>query len=85
MAFSSEIKHIQTSDVNEKSGLYQYVVTTVDQSKYRLFLTKDPDWKLKDVNRLLNFPCPVCRKDYYCKCANKHMPELEAEFIKQMS
>lgn len=85
MAFNPRIVDIQVSDTNDKSNLYQYVVTLHDRSKYRLFLTKAPDWKLTSANRLLNIPCPMCRKDYYCKCMDKHLDKLEIEFQSKMN
>jgi hypothetical protein len=80
MAFKPVITNIQPSDVNEKEGMFQYVVTLSDQSKHRLFLTKNPKWKLNNINRLLNIPCPICRKDYYCKCMDRHLAAFEDEF-----
>ncbi|MCQ6561159.1 hypothetical protein [Paenibacillus mendelii] len=84
MAFNPKITDIQPSDSNEKTKLYQYVVTLTDKSKYRLFLSKNPDWSLNSANRLLNIPCPMCRKDYYCKCMDKHLPQLESEFLSKL-
>ncbi|PZD94353.1 hypothetical protein DNH61_18265 [Paenibacillus sambharensis] len=84
MAFNPVIFDLQPSDKNEKEGLYQYIATFSDQSKCRLFLTKKPDWKLAHANRLLNIPCPMCRKDYYCKCMEKHLPAIEAEFLQKI-
>ncbi|MFD0716671.1 hypothetical protein [Paenibacillus sp. GCM10027626] len=84
MSFNPKIVDIQPSDTNEKTNLYQYVVTLADQSKYRLFLRKNPEWKLDSANRLLNIPCPMCRKDYYCKCMDKHLEKLESEFLSKI-
>lgn len=81
MAFNPKITDMEVSDINEKTKLYQYVVTLHDKSKYRLFLSKNPEWNLQSANRLLNIPCPMCRKDYYCKCMDKHLDKLEAEFL----
>lgn len=80
MSFNPKIVEVLPSDANESANLYQYVVTLQDRSKYRLFLSKQPHWKLESVNRLLNIPCPMCRKDYYCKCMDKHIDKLELEF-----
>jgi len=84
MSFNPRIVDIQKSDANDKTKLYQYVVTLTDKSKYRLFLSKNPDWKLNSANRLLNIPCPMCRKDYYCKCMDKHLEKLESEFLSKI-
>ncbi|HUC91215.1 MAG TPA: hypothetical protein VMS09_04195 [Paenibacillus sp.] len=85
MAFNPSIVDIEAFDKNEKTGLYQFVATLPDQSKVRLFMSKNPKWKLEDVNRLLNNPCPICRKDYYCKCMERHMSSLEASAIEKIN
>ncbi|MCI3922695.1 hypothetical protein MO973_20900 [Paenibacillus sp. TRM 82003] len=72
---------IQLSDHNEELGLYQFVVSFKDHSKARVFMRKDPDWKLSAVNRLLNVPCTICRKDYYCKCFEKYSDEIERQLV----
>lgn len=75
------IKDIVPSDRNEETGLYQYIATLSNQAKCRLFFSKNPDWKLIGVNRLLNIPCPICRKDYYCNCMSNHAGELERQAL----
>jgi hypothetical protein len=87
MAFYPTIKDLQESDKNPEQNLYQYIATLTDQSKHRLFLKKDEagEWVLMGANRLLNIPCPICRKDYYCKCINDYMPQLEDEFKKNVA
>jgi hypothetical protein len=75
------VKDVAVSDMNEELGLYQFIVTFHDQSKARAFFRKDGDWKLTNVNRLLNVPCPICRKDYYCKCYEKNSAEIERQLV----
>jgi hypothetical protein len=79
MSVKFTISNVEKSDINEKAGLYQFIVTFADQSKGRLFYSKNPDWKLINVSRLLNVPCPMCRKDYYCKCLEYYSQELDQE------
>jgi hypothetical protein len=55
-----------------KSGLFQYIMTLADGSKARLFYNSKPEWHLTGVTRLLNVPCPLCMKDYYCNCFEKN-------------
>ncbi|MBD2846252.1 hypothetical protein IDH44_13685 [Paenibacillus sp. IB182496] len=81
MTFKPVIQEINSSDYNEDSGLYQFVVTLTNQAKCRLFFSKDPEWKITAVNRLLNIPCPVCRKDYYCNCMSKYAAEFEQQML----
>ncbi|EFM12713.1 MULTISPECIES: hypothetical protein [Paenibacillus] len=81
MSFNPVIVDIKDSgDYNKKEKIYQLIVTLDDKSITRFFLKKDPEWQLIDVARLLNIPCPVCRKDYYCSCMKRHLPRLEEQF-----
>jgi hypothetical protein len=81
MSFNPVIIDIADSgDYNNKEKIYQLIVTLDDNSRTRFFLKKDPEWQLVDVARLLNIPCPVCRKDYYCSCMKRHLPRLEEQF-----
>ncbi len=75
------VDNVQLSDHNEELGLYQFIVTFTDRSKARVFMHRDPEWKITGVNRLLNIPCTICRKDYYCKCFEKHAGDIESQLI----
>ena len=75
------IKNIEASDSNDENGLHQFVVTLTNQSKCRLFFSKNPDWKIIGVNRLLNIPCPICRKDYYCNCMSNYASDFERQVL----
>ncbi|RXZ77075.1 hypothetical protein EBB07_32845 [Paenibacillaceae bacterium] len=81
MAFKPVIKQIEASDQNEDTGLHQFIITLSDHSKCRLFFSKNPDWKIIGVNRLLNIPCPICRKDYYCNCMSNYAQEFEQQVL----
>ncbi|MBJ6363201.1 hypothetical protein ACFOQM_18440 [Paenibacillus sp. GCM10012307] len=83
MTFKPVIKEIVASDRNEENGLHQFVVTLTNQAKCRLFFSKNPDWKIIGVNRLLNMPCPICRKDYYCNCMSNYASDFEQQIIEQ--
>lgn len=75
------IRDIAASDKNPKNDLYQFIITLGEGSKARVFFKKSPDWKLIGVNRLLNIPCPLCRKDYYCNCLEKNADEIERQIL----
>jgi hypothetical protein len=79
MPFKIRISDLAASDINKDLGLYQFIATLSDGTKCRLFYTKNPDFKLTDVNRLQTVPCPVCRKDYYCNCMNRFTAEFNKE------
>jgi len=75
------IDNVQLSDHNEEDGLYQFIVTFKDSAKARVYMRRNPEWHLTAVSRLLNVPCPICRKDYYCKCYEKYGDEIERQLI----
>lgn len=75
------VTDLQPSDSNPEAGLYQFIVTFVDNSKCRAFFSKDPEWRITSANRLLNVPCPICRKDYYCSCMDRRKLEIEREIM----
>jgi len=81
MPFKVKITDLAVSDMNKDLGLYQFIATLTDGSKCRLFYTKNPDFKLSEVNRLQSVPCPVCRKDYYCNCMNRFIADFEREIV----
>ncbi|GLX68824.1 hypothetical protein MU1_31690 [Paenibacillus glycanilyticus] len=67
-----QIKSVTLADKDLKSGLFQYIMTLQDGSRARLFYSNKPEWHLTGVTRLLNVPCPLCMKDYYCGCFEKN-------------
>lgn len=75
------IDDVQLSDRDESSGLYQFIVTFKNRSKARVFMHSQPNWHVTSVSRLLNVPCPICRKDYYCKCFDNYSGEIERQLI----
>ncbi|QYR19537.1 hypothetical protein KZ483_16645 [Paenibacillus sp. sptzw28] len=81
MTLKFQIKSLVVADSNVESGLYHFVATLSDNTQCRLIYSKNPDWKIIGVNRLLNVPCPICRKDYYCNCMGKYANEFEQEII----
>ncbi|WP_274651433.1 hypothetical protein [Paenibacillus humicola] len=79
MAQKFNITKLVLADRSKESGLYHFVATMSDNTQCRMIYTRNPDWKLIDVNRLLTVPCPICRKDYYCNCLARHTDELERQ------
>jgi hypothetical protein len=53
---------------NEKDGLYEFIINLADGTVCRAFYTRNPEWKMTNISRLQKTPCPVCRKDFICKC-----------------
>ncbi|QHT61629.1 hypothetical protein GXP70_17735 [Paenibacillus lycopersici] len=81
MKFNIKFKDFAAADINPAAGLYHFVVTMSDNTQIRLIFTKNPDWKLIGVNRLLTVPCPICRRDYYCNCMTKYTEAFEREVL----
>ncbi|MFX3635346.1 MAG: hypothetical protein ACE3L7_17780 [Candidatus Pristimantibacillus sp.] len=78
-----QIKSVTLADKDLGSGLFQYIMTLSEGSKARLFYSKNPEWKLTGVTRMLNVPCPLCRKDYYCNCFEKNAAHFEHQLAEQ--
>ncbi|WP_166243913.1 hypothetical protein [Paenibacillus turpanensis] len=75
------VKDVVLSDNNTTDHLYQFIVTFENGSKARAFVVKNPEWKLTGVSRLLQLPCPICMKDYYCKCFEHHSDVIESQLL----
>ncbi|MBD2860479.1 MULTISPECIES: hypothetical protein [Paenibacillus] len=75
------VTDLQQSDTNEKAGLYQFLATFSDKTKARVFYTKNPDWKITSITRLLTVPCPICRKDYFCNCLERFSDTIHNEIV----
>ncbi|MNG06853.1 hypothetical protein D3C84_901240 [compost metagenome] len=78
-----QIKSVTLADKDLKSGLFQYIMTLADGSKARLFYSNKPEWHLTGVTRLLNVPCPLCMKDYYCGCFEKNAELFDRQVNEQ--
>ncbi|MGF7046521.1 hypothetical protein J2T13_000997 [Paenibacillus sp. DS2015] len=70
MSYRPIISNMTEASSNEKDGLYEFIVKMVDGTECRTFYTRNPEWKMTNINRLQKTPCPVCRKDFICKCMN---------------
>jgi hypothetical protein len=73
------VTNVQKADANEKDGHYQFLVTFADKTQCRVFYSKNPDWKLDSVTRLLTVPCPICRRDYFCNCLDRFTDVIDRE------
>ncbi|WP_230192751.1 hypothetical protein [Paenibacillus sp. CECT 9249] len=73
------IKNFELSDSNKAEGLYQFIITFTNETKSRIFYTNQPTWKPLSITRLLNKPCSICYKDYYCSCLDKYIEDIHQE------
>ncbi|WP_195571494.1 hypothetical protein [Paenibacillus sp. 1001270B_150601_E10] len=75
MSYQPIVKHVDASDDNQSVGLKQLVVTMHDGTQLRLFNNNGK----KTINRLLTIPCPICRKDFYCKCFDRFVDVIDEQ------
>ena len=80
MPYKPQITNVTKAGSNEKEGLYEFIINLADGTGCRIFYNRFPDWKMMDVSRLGRTPCPVCRKDFICKC----MEKFSSDFDEQM-
>lgn len=68
MSYRPSVDNVTKAGSNEKDGLYEFIVTMADGTECRVFYSRNPQWRLMNISRLQKTPCPVCRKDFICKC-----------------
>ncbi|GAA0133383.1 hypothetical protein YSY43_02230 [Paenibacillus sp. YSY-4.3] len=76
MSYRPSVQNVTKASSNEKEGLYEFIVTMADGTACRVFFHRNPEWRLTGVSRLQRTPCPVCRKDFICKCMDKFSGEI---------
>lgn len=81
MSYRPSIAKLQVASKNEKDGLYEFTMKLVDGTQCRVFYSKSPDWKMTAISRLQKTPCPVCRKDFICKCMDQWSGDLHQQMI----
>ncbi|WP_036720284.1 hypothetical protein [Paenibacillus sp. JCM 10914] len=79
MAYRPQIADVTTAGSNDKEGLYEFIIHTADGTDIRVFYSRFPEWKLTALSRLGKVPCPVCRKDFICKCMEKFSHEFDQQ------
>ncbi|MDO7907288.1 hypothetical protein Q5741_12815 [Paenibacillus sp. JX-17] len=78
-SYKPSIVDLKKAGINEKDGLYEFTMNLADGTACRVFYQRNPEWKLMNVSRLQKTPCPVCRKDYICKCMDQYEGELNRQ------
>ncbi|MDQ0170404.1 hypothetical protein [Paenibacillus tundrae] len=81
MSYRPKIAQLQVASQNEKDGLYEFTVKLEDGTQCRVFYSRSPEWKLTHISRLQKTPCPVCRKDFICKCMDQWSEDLHHQMI----
>ncbi|CAH1203475.1 MULTISPECIES: hypothetical protein [Paenibacillus] len=81
MSYRPSIATLQIASKNEKDGLYEFTMKLVDGTHCRVFYSRTPEWKLTNISRLQKTPCPVCRKDFICKCMDQYAADLHQQMM----
>lgn len=79
MSYRPSVENMTKASSNEKEGLYEFIVKMTDGTACRVFFRRDPEWRLTDISRLQKTPCPVCRKDFICKCMDRFSSEIRRQ------
>lgn len=77
MSYQPTVKHKRLSEANldKNASLGQIVVTLQDSTQLRII---NNDGK-KTITRLLTMPCPICRKDFFCKCFDRYVDVIDEQ------
>ncbi|AWB43831.1 hypothetical protein DCC85_06080 [Paenibacillus sp. CAA11] len=76
MSYRPNVEHVTKASSNDKEGLYEFIVHLQDGTECRVFYNRFPEWKLTNISRLQKTPCPVCRKDFICKCMDNFSDDI---------
>ena len=79
MSYRPNIVNVTKAGSNENDGLYEFIVNLADGTECRVFYNRLPNWRLTNVSRLQKTPCPVCRKDFLCKCMDKFSDDIHQQ------
>lgn len=79
MSYRPIVANMTKAGSNEKEGIYEFNLYLADGTQCRTFFSSVPDWKMTNISRLQKTPCPVCRKDFICKCMEKFSDELHVQ------
>lgn len=79
MSYRPNVENVTKAGSNEKEGLYEFIVKLADGTECRVFYHRFPEWRLTNISRLQKTPCPVCRKDFICKCMDNFSGDIERQ------
>lgn len=79
MSYRPNIVKFQEASSNEKEGLYEFTMSLADGTECRVFYQRYPEWTITNISRLLKTPCPVCHKDFICKCMDRFHNEFSLQ------
>lgn len=77
MSYRPTVENVTKAGTNEKDGLFEFVVKMADGTLCRIFYNRsETNWKITNISRLQKTPCPVCRKDFICKCMDDFASDI---------
>ncbi len=79
VSYRPQISNVTKAGSNVEEGLYEFIISLADGTECRVFYNRFPEWKMTNVSRLGKTPCPVCRKDFICKCMEKFSVDLDQQ------
>jgi hypothetical protein len=84
MAYDPQVVDANLVSDNKKNGLFEVVVILKDRTHCRLTFERDDKSgtsRVTNLNRLLKEPCPICRKDFLCKCLERYAPTVSEQAL----
>lgn len=84
MAYDPQVVDAKIVSDNKKNGLFEVVAYLRDRNQCRLIFERDPQTgigKVTNLSRLMNEPCPICRKDYLCDCLESYMDGIAEQSL----
>lgn len=79
MSYRPNVTNVTKAGSNDKAGLYEFIVKLADGTECRVFYNRNPKWQLSNISRLQKTPCPVCRKDFICKCMDQFSGDIASQ------
>ncbi|MCZ8521539.1 MULTISPECIES: hypothetical protein [Paenibacillus] len=85
MAYNPQVIDAKIVSHNPKNGLFEVVASLKDRTVCRLTFETDESGTAKatHISRLLQEPCPICRKDFLCNCMDKFIDKISVQALDQ--
>jgi hypothetical protein len=78
MSYRLKVKDAQVVSRNEKNGLFEVLAVLEDRTQCRLVFEtlENGETRATHISRLHREPCPICKRDYICKCVERFRDEI---------
>lgn len=82
MAYKPQVISADIVSHNKKNGLVEIVANLDDRSVCRVtYENVNGEHKPSNISRLLVQPCPICKKDFLCKCMDRYLEPIANQAI----